>query len=407
MKVLQINNHHYIKGGADRVYFNTGQLLEKNGHQVINFSTVNTLNKESIYKDYFVNVKDNRNANLSDKISNAFEYIFNKEAYQKLIKLIEETKPDIAHLHLYYGGLSGSILKALRKFKIPIVQTVHDYRLLCPANAFLDKNNQICEKCKNKSYYQCATGKCLDGNFLFSAILTVEAYTRKYRIHPLDYIDHFIFVSRFSQNKHIDFNPRYRDKSSHLYNFTSTRNLSGSLGRRNHFLYFGRLSPEKGLTTLLDVAIKNKIQLTIAGTGPLQQEVQSTVENNKNIKFLGHQSGNELTNLIQSASFIIVPSEWYENNPMTIIEAYSLGKPVIGANIGGIPEIVIENKTGFLFQSRNSLELGMIIEKANQLTEFEYTEMCENAKEFAQLNFFEDAHYEKLMQLYTKTIKNV
>lgn len=407
MRVLQINNHHYIKGGADRVYFNTGQLLEKNGHQVINFSTANPLNKESIYKDYFVNVQDNRNADLSDRISNAYEYIYNKEAYEKLSKLIEDTKPDIAHLHLYYGGLSGSILKALRKFNIPIVQTVHDYRLLCPANAFLDKDNQICEKCKNQSYYQCATGKCLDGNFLFSAILSVEAYNRKYRIHPLDYVDHFIFVSRFSQNKHIEYNQRYRAKSSHLYNFTSTLDLPNPLESRNHFLYFGRLSPEKGIITLLDVAIKNNILLTIAGTGPLQEEVQSRIANHKNIRFLGHQSGDDLTNLIQSSSFIIVPSEWYENNPMTIIEAYSLSKPVIGANIGGIPEIVIENKTGFLFQSRDSLELEIAIKKANALTGVEYKEMCDNAKDFAKLNFFEDTHYKNLIQQYTKIINNV
>jgi glycosyltransferase involved in cell wall biosynthesis len=406
MKILQLNNYHFIKGGADRVYFNTAKLLKDHQHEVQYFSSRHPNNVPAEYVKKFASINDNRETNFLQKIGGAKDYIYNKSAYKNLGELLKEYKPDIAHLHLFYGGLSGSVLKALKKHNVPIVETVHDYRLLCPANAFLDSNNQICEKCKNKSYYQCATNKCLEGNFFYSSILALEAYTRKYLIDPLDYINHFIFVSRFSQQKHIEFNDRYLNKSTHLYNFTSIPEQFLESNNESYFLFFGRLSKEKGLHTLLDAAIKNNINLKIAGTGPLQNEIAGYAENNKNIEFLGYQSGDMLTQLIKASSFIIVPSEWYENNPMTIIEAYALGKPVIGANIGGIPEIVIDNYTGFLFKSRDANDLANAIMRGKQLSGDEYVTMSANARNFAEVNFSADAHYEKLIAVYAQIIKN-
>ena len=220
MRILQINNSHFIKGGADRVYFNTSQLLEDNGHLVLNFSTLNSANIESEYSKYFIPLNDNRQNSMFDKFKGIKNYLYNESAYKNLNTLIKENKPDLAHLHLYYGGLTSSILKILKDLHIPVVQTIHDYRLLCPANAFLDNQNHICEKCKNRIYLQCSIKRCLDNNFFYSSVLTVEAYSRKLFINPLDYVDRFIFVSKFSQNKHVEFNRRFLDKSSLLYNFT-------------------------------------------------------------------------------------------------------------------------------------------------------------------------------------------
>lgn len=406
MRILQINKHHYIKGGADRVYLNTINLLEENHHEVIHFSTSSQDNSESNYSDFFVPYFDNRKATFTRKIVNAGNYLSNKAAYKNLNRLISTFRPEIAHLHLFYGGLSNSVLRSLRKNNIPIVHSVHDYRLLCPANAFLDSKNRICEKCKNRSYYQCAFKRCSDGDFFNSSILALEAYQRKYFIDPLDYIDHFIFVSKFSQNKHIAFDNRYLKKSSHLYNFTDVRKEDPTVKKGNYFLFFGRLSEEKGLLTLLKVAENLKLNLKIAGTGPLEAEVLESARNYSNIEFLGYQSGTGLAEIIKNSLFIIVPSEWYENNPMTIIEAYSYGIPVIGARIGGIPEIVVENETGFLFESRNENELTIAIEKARQLNSTKYTIMSLNTREFAEKNFSSGNHYSNLMGIYTKVLRN-
>jgi glycosyltransferase involved in cell wall biosynthesis len=404
MRILLINNTHTIKGGADRVYFNTGKLLEDNHHDVQYFSTFDQIDVESDYSKYFVKISNKRNADFATKVSGVKDYIYNKEAYSNLFKLIEDFKPDIAHIHLFCGGLSTSILKALKINKVPIIQTVHDYRLLCPANALLDSKNQICEKCKNKSYYQCSFKKCVDGNFFYSTMVTLEAYYRKYVVNPLDFIDHFVFVSHFSQLKHIEFDSRYKAKSSHLYNFTAIPDEYPSVIKGKYLLYFGRLSREKGLTSLINAATETKNLLKIVGSGPLYKEILELASENRFVEVLGHQSGNMLTDLIKNSSFVIVPSEWYENNPMTVLEAFAQGKPVIGARIGGIPEIVKDSKTGFLFDSRNIIDLKETILKAQQLSESNYLEMSANSRRFAQSYFSSDVHYHKLMGIYSKYV---
>ena len=407
MKILQINKYHYIKGGADRVYFNTSKLLEDNQNEVLFFSTENPDNMITQYSEYFIPSIDNRQSSQLQKIRGIADYIYSKKAYIKLDELINYYKPDIAHLHLFYGGLSASILKSLKKNNIPIVQSVHDYRLLCPANAFLDSENHICEKCINKSYYQCSLNKCLEKNFFYSSILSLEAYIRKYLIDPLDYIDHFIFVSNFARQKHLEYDNRFKDKSTQLYNFTDIQDQLSTSSNENYFLYFGRLSKEKGLLTLLDAFEKINYKLKIAGTGPLHNEVVNYVKRNSNIEFLGLMSGIYLTKLIKGSSFIIVPSEWYENNPMTIIEAYANGIPVIGARIGGIPEIIVDKQTGFLFESRDLSDLIKTISLAKELSQSDYVEMSESARIFAEQNFSSKAHYARLMQIYSQVLRNV
>jgi glycosyltransferase involved in cell wall biosynthesis len=408
MRILLINSRHSMVGGAERVYFNTGNLLEEMGHEVQYFSTLEPSNIENSYSKYFVEVLNRRESGFLTRVASAKDYIYNKKAYSNLSALIEDCKPDIAHIHLFIGGLSSLILKALKKYDVPIVQTVHDYRHLCPANAFLNSKNEICEKCINKSYYQCSVKRCVDNNIFFSSMVTLEAYYRKYLLNPIDYIDNFIFVSRFSQLKHIEFDKRYSAKSSHLYNFTTLPDDQFSdKGHEGYYLFFGRLSKEKGIKTLLAAAEKSGFALKIVGNGPMYDEVVEFSKSHPNVQVLGHQSGEKLTMLIKNAYFILVPSECYEHNPMTILEAYALYKPVIGARIGGIPEIILEDNTGFLFESRNTGELINAIEKADKLNRTEYIEMCTKARSFAELNFSSVLHYRKLIQIYSKVVKNV
>ena len=230
----------------------------------------------------------------------------------------------------------------------------------------------------------------------------MEAYLRKHVIDPLRYIDHFIFVSNFSKKKHTDYDIRYKQKSSHLYNYTRISKLK-KVVKGDYFLFFGRLSKEKGVVTLLRAFLKLKIKIKIVGDGPIKNELEETYKCEK-ITFLGHKSGSELTEILENSSYVIVPSEWYENNPMTIIESYSLGKPVIGAKIGGIPEIVKDHKTGFLFESRNINELFNVITYANSLNHDSYEKLSMNARDFAFLNFSEQKNYMHLIKTYKKVI---
>lgn len=405
MNILQINKYHYIKGGSDRVYFNTGELLSSKGHNVKYFSTLHPSNYPSDFSEYFVPYTDNRLAGVSQKALNTRNYLYDKDVRRNLDRLIDRYRPDIAHIHLFYGGLSASVLRSLRSKGIPVVHTVHDYRILCPANSFLDSSNNICERCINKTYIQCALRRCMDGNLFYSSMLSLEAYIRKYVIDPLDYIDHFIFVSKFALHKHLEFDNRFAGKSSLLYNFTRFENNRVIAGNRKKFLYYGRLAKEKGLGTLLTAAAGMNIDLTVAGSGPLENMVLEFAGRYSNINYVGFKSGNELNDLIGSAYFVVVPSEWYENNPMTVLEAYALGKPVIGARIGGIPEIVEDGVTGFLFKPGNQEDLAEKLSQASEIDEVDYIKMAANSGIFALGMFSPDSHYDKLFSIYESVIK--
>lgn len=403
LKILLINNYHYRKGGADAVYFNTAELLKQHMHEVHYFSAGHSANIACQTEKYFTAGYDYRKLAIGKKISAIPSFIYNRDAYDKLLLLLDEIKPDIAHIHLFMGGLTSSILKALLKKKIPVVHSVHDYRLICPDYLFIDGKNKLCEKCIDKFYLRCAIKRCSENKVGQSSMLAMDAYFRKYFVKPLNLIDRFIFVSKFSRNKHIEFDVNYESKGDMLYNFNPDLDSVVPSGvKGDYFLYFGRISREKGVLTLFESSSAVNIPLKIVGTGPLEEPLMN--RNSENVEFLGYKSGEELWSLIRSASFIIVPSEWYENNPLTIIEAYSFGKPVIGARIGGIPEIIDENKTGYLFNPGDKSGLEQVLKRANDLSVTEYQAMSLNARAFAEKLFNPESHYNELIGIYKDVI---
>jgi glycosyltransferase involved in cell wall biosynthesis len=233
----------------------------------------------------------------------------------------------------------------------------------------------------------------------------LEAYYWKIFRDPVDYIDHVIFVSKFIQQKHIEFDSRYKYKNSHLYNFTFIQDKTTDPTKGDYFFFYGRLSPEKGLKVLLETFAQTKFNLKIAGTGPLSDYVLDYVNKYSNIEYMGFQKGEALKNLIKNSSFIIVPSIWYENNPMTVIEAFSYGKPVIGAEIGGIPELVQHGSNGYLFTQNDNASLQAIIESASNISDEEYRQFSVNSLKFAKEHFDPEKHYVELMDIYQKTIQ--
>ncbi len=404
MKVLQINSGHYRRGGADVVYLNTTELLREKGHEVSCFSMKDEKNLPAENEALFAENMDLRNAGTWQKIKAAPAFIHNRDAASKLDALLKANKPDIAHIHLYLGKLSSSILPILRRHQVPVVFTVHDYRFICPAYLFLDGNNQVCEKCKSGFYLNCTLKKCSEGNFFQSLLLSVDAYYRKYRINPVRFAERFIFVSDFIRQKHIEFNPAYQPKASLLYNFVpGLEKVNPVHTKGDYFLFYGRLSREKGVDTLIQAAQQAGIRLKLAGTGSLSEKYDSSPD--PRIEFLGHQTGAALWKLVSQASFVLVPSEWYENNPLTILEAYGLGKPVIGSRIGGIPEIVQDGQSGFLFEPGNINELAALLKKADDMDELEYQRMSMSARRFANKTFEPEKHYAQLIKIYTETIQ--
>lgn len=238
-----------------------------------------------------------------------------------------------------------------------------------------------------------------------SAVMAAEQYFRNWFFNPAKYINGFLYVSKFAR----DMQEKYmhevkKNPNITLYNFsTSIAETAKVMPKEKYFLFFGRLSYEKGVRTMLE-ALKSlpDFQLKVAGTGPKEDELKEFVHTfgMQNVEFLGYIHGIELQNLVSGAYFVIVPSEWYENNPMTIIEAYSVGTPVIGAKIGGIPEIVLEGKTGYQFISGDSLDLKDKMMLGAGLSADEYTRLSAGTLKFAHENFSLSNYYSRLMAFY-------
>ncbi|MCA0365857.1 MAG: glycosyltransferase family 4 protein [Bacteroidetes bacterium] len=414
MKVLQINNFHYVRGGSDKVYLETINLLKDAGHEVYSFSSEDERNLYSRYSDYFVK-KQNLKGELSlkNKLDSGISFIYNFEAIKKLKLLLKDYRPDIAHLHIFQSRLSSAIVKVFKDFDIPVVMTVHEYKMLCPAYTFLDKESEICETCaRSRNYLHAIKKKCIDNSYLKSTLSASESFIRDSFFSYIEHIDHFIMVSKFIFDKHAQYEKKYLDKSSVLYNFIDFEKLSffekDIFKKGDYMLYLGRLSKEKGLNTLIQ-AFENlsSIKLKIVGDGNMKPQLEEYVKNKqiRNIDFLGFKHSEEVLDLISKASFIIVPSEWYENNPMTVIEAMAMGKPVIGADIGGIPELIRNGENGYLFESRNVKELAQLINHCNNLNDNSYNKLSENSMKFAKSNFSSTNYIRDLEKIYLNVIE--
>lgn len=409
MKILLIDVYYFNKGGAETVCFNTGRLLEEHGHEVVYFTLKWKDNRPSPYSKYFPESKETRRGPLK-QVKNMINYFYHFEAVKKIEQLILDERPDLAHIHLMWGQITPSVFPVLKKYHIPILFTVHDYRIVCPAYTFRDGNGRICEACQGRYFYKCFTHTCCKGSKVMSAVMAAEQYFRNAFFNPAKYIDGFIYVSNFARSIQEKYMPSLKSKPNiTLYNFsTSIVSEPKTMPTDKYFLFFGRLSYEKGVMTLLK-AFKDlpQCRLKVVGTGPKEDGLKAFAQENgmKNVTFLGYKTGKELTDLVSNAYFVIVPSEWYENNPMTVIEAYSVGTPVIGARIGGIPEIVVDGQTGYQFESANVEDLRDIVLKADAINGKTYTEFSRGTINFANENLSKDSYWKKLIAFYDRFIQ--
>lgn len=421
MKVLQINNVHYRRGGADAVYLNTADLLMKHGNDVVFFNMRKDNNLPCKDEKYWVSSIESRPKGIKSTLLELRNFFCNPEAAEKIEELILAEKPDIVHIHLFWGcGISPSITKVLKKYQIPLVQTVHDYRMICPIALLMDKKGSVCERCKGKFFYKAGLYNCSHHGRVRSILMAAEMYYHNKFFYPTEVVDGFVFVSNFAYKKHLQYMPRLKDANvTVLYNFTVSDGDYSQNSKEKYILYYGRLSYEKGIRTLLEAMESYpEMAVRVVGTGPIEEELKKNYINTcasgsiseakkcyENIHFLGYHSGGTLKELVRNAQFVCVPSECYENNPMTIVEAYSMGTPVIGARIGGIPEIIEEGKTGYCFESGNVEDLYKVIKKATMMAENDYLDMRQNAFTFYLNNFSPELHYEKLMSFYKHTLE--
>jgi len=367
MRILKCNSFHYLRGGAERCFLDLMGLLREQGHEVIPFSMQHERNLPTDYEGYFTSHIDYPSLMGSDvsmltKLRAMGRVLYSKEAAEKIDRLIRDTQPDIAHVHGIAHEISPSILPVIKRHGLPIVQTLHDYKLLCPNTSFVT-NGEICERCRGGRFYNATRYRCKRGSLPASVMATVEAYAHKSsRVYERN-IDRFISPSKFLARKVAEFG--ITTDVVTIPNFINIDSFTPINAPEPYYVFAGRLVDVKGIRTLVRAAEKvRKGRLYIAGSGDLKKELEAYVADRGlgHITFLGHLATDKLIELFQHAAFTVTPSEWYENYPMSILEALACGTPVIGAEIGGIPEIVQDGETGLIFPSGDVDALAKKIE---------------------------------------------
>ena len=389
MKILMVNKFLYPNGGSETYIFRLGEALTQKGHEVQFFGMEHAGRCVGNAAEAYTSDMDFHGGNPLSKITYPIKTIYSVEARKKIRLVLDKFKPDVVHLNNFNYQLTPSIILEIVKWrkqtgnKCKIVFTAHDYQLLCPNHMFDNPaTHENCEKCIGGMFVNCIKGKCIHGSTAKSSVGAMEAYFWKWKGVYKD-IDTIICCSNFMKTK-MDTNPIFASKTIAMHNFVehvTEVNIDAEgkpldLRYEKYVLYFGRFSQEKGVKTLIEAAKKlPEVNFVFAGNGDLADDINSL----SNARNVGFKSGKELTDLIQNAIFTVYPSEWYENCPFSVMESQELGVPVLGANIGGIPELIEDGKSGWLFESGNVDELrNKILEVWNE---------SEDRSELELLNF--------------------
>lgn len=401
-RLLNVNNYHYRRGGSDSVYFEHAALMGKLGWDNGFFSMHHPQNLESEWSRYFIDeLEFGRNYSLARQVVNATKVVYSFEAQRKLEQLLQAFPADIAHLHCIYHHLSPSILDTLHRAGIPAVMTAHDLKIACPAYKMLNRTG-VCERCNGGSLVNVVRHRCVRDSLGASAVVLLESSLHRWRQTYRNRLSRIVVPSRFFLEKFVEWGwPR--EVFVHIPNFVDADLFTPGYEPSSHFLYFGRLAPEKGLVTLMRAAAKAKVSLRVVGTGPMEGELhalQATLQ--ADIEFLGYRTGADLHGLIRAARATVLPSEWYENAPMSVLESCALGTPVIGARIGGIPESLQEGETGWSFESGNVDDLAGVLARVAATDSSRLVQMGRSARQHVATHFSRARYASAMASLYSE-----
>lgn len=399
-KLLSINNYYYRRGGAEVVFLEHNRSLKEIGWQVVPFAMRHPKNLSSEWEKYFTDeIEFGEDYSFWQKAIMTSKVIYSLEAQKKISRLIDVIRPDIAHAHNVYHHLSPSLFATLQARSIPTVMTLHDLKLACPAYKMLTHDG-ICERCKGGAIWNLVQHKCVKNSRILSTIIMLETSVHRLLGCYSKGVDRFIVPSRFYLEKMVDWGWS-RTKFTYIPNFVDIDHLLPNGYPGSAFVFFGRLGPEKGLTTFIRAVALAKVEGLIVGTGPEEERLKCLVnETGADVKFLGYHTGESLFNIIRSAKAMVLPSEWYENAPMSIMEAYALERPVIGANIGGIPELIRENETGLLFPSGDAEALAECLRRFAIMSKEDIASMGKAGRVWIKENFTITQYRQRVLELY-------
>lgn len=399
MRILQINKFFYPRGGAERYFLDLVELLPRHGHETAPFSMSHPRNLPSPFARHFVSHVDYTvEAGPIGAALTAVRTLYNRESRRRLRALVGSFRPDVAHLHNVHHQLSGSVIETLADEKIPMVQSLHDYQWVCPVYTFV-RRGRVCEECRGRKFHRAIRHRCHGGSLLKSTVAALDLMLG-YRKGWPDRIARFLAPSAFLAAKVVEHGLPADRVRREGYLLSLDRYRPGG-ERGEHALYAGRLSREKGVETLLRaLAHVDGLEVRVAGTGPMEPELRRIAEAvaPDRVRFLGHLDGDALHAELAAAGFAVVPSEWYENQPFAILEAFALETPVVGASIGGIPELVRHGATGLLFESGSVESLADALRAMREHPD--RRALGRAAREFVESAFDPSARIASLLEVY-------
>ena len=379
-KVLIVHNYYQTPGGEDTVVENEKNLLINNGHEVVLYTRHND---------------EIKTRGIIRKLLLPLEAIFSIKTYKEVKRKIIEENIDIVHVHNTLPLISPSVYYSAFSCKVPVVQTIHNFRLLCPGATFTRGNN-ICEECVDKNLLSSIRYKCYRGSLIQSIVSAVNlAFHSTYKK-----VNGYIALTEFNKEKLMNL---IDEKNIYIKpNFVNKSNDTISKQSENYFLFLGRLDELKGIQILIEIwkDIKD-INLVVIGKGPLEVEISEFIEKNKlnNVNLLGYKNKEEVMRFISKAKALIVPSQWYEGFPMTIAESLSMGVPVIAGDIGNLSTIIESEKNGLLFKYNDKQELKDKIQMLNNNKSLE-EQLRQGARESFNNKYNERINYKLLIDIY-------
>jgi len=391
MKILLCHNYYQQRGGEDLCFEQEGTLLRQNGHQVIEY------------------IRHNDEVQSMGQTTLARKTIWNEHSYKQITDLIRRHQPEVMHCHNTFPLISPAAYRAAQDAGVPVVQTLHNFRLLCPG-ALLMRDSKVCLDCLGKSVaWPAIVHRCYRGSMPASAVTTAMlAYHRLQNTWQQD-VDQYIALTDFSRQKFVE-GGLPAERLSVKCNFLDPDPGVGT-GGGGYAVFVGRLSTEKGIDTLLEAwsHLDGPMRLKIIGDGPMAETVRQAAEQDARIEYLGFQPLDEVCRLLSKAECLVMPSIWYETFGRTIVEAFAAGTPVVVSDLGAMRELVTEGKTGFVFKPGDASDLAEKVQMLMDDPRFK-REMRDAAREEYEQKFTAKANYTQLMEIYrltgaTETVK--
>ena len=400
-RLLNINTYHYRRGGSDVVYLEHAALMESLGWNTAYFAMHHPKNEATPWSRYFIDeLEFGHDYTAARKALMATKVIYSFEAQRKLRALLADHPIDIAHVHCIYHHHSPSILPALKQAGVPVVMTAHDLKLACPSYRML-AGGELCERCRDGSVLNVLRHRCMRGSIGMSAVIAAESGLHRFLDTYRKHLDKVVVPSRFFLEKFVEWGwPR--ERFVYIPNYVDASAFEPDFEPGGYFLYFGRLAEEKGIGTLLRAAHEARVVLKVVGTGPEEAALKALAASlpGLDVEFMGYRSGEPLRQLVRGARAVVLPSQWYENAPMSVLESMAMGKPVIGARIGGIPEMIDEGETGWIFESRSVPELTHCLQRAAAAGATALARMGRTARQRVAERFSRARYQQAVLDLY-------